>query len=82
MKVYVLTSVKVTEGVLFPYEPKVFKTRDGAREMLKRIRDEELIPEYVNILGYKVVADVKDGFTAHLEYKDFVQLSITCTEIK
>lgn len=82
MKVYVLTSAKVTDGFYFPYEPQVFKTRDGARKMLKAIRDEELIPEYVDIRGYKVVENVPDSFEADFGYQDFVRLTIICTEMK
>lgn len=84
MKVYVLTSVKLTDGILISYEPQVFKGKDDAREMLRRIRNEEYLPEYVEIRGYKVWVDDPDVFTAGLatDVDNSVVLAIICTEMK
>lgn len=81
MKVYVFSSVGVMDGVLFPYEPQVFKTRDGARKMLKRIRDEELIPEYVEIRGYHSVKDEPDTFTI-VNGDNIERLSVDVVDVK
>ena len=86
MKVYVLTSVKVTDGVLISYQPQVFKTKEGAFSMLRRIKEEEYIPEYVGIRGYKVCVDLPEMFTAYRNddcvADSLVTISVICTEIK
>lgn len=85
MKVYVLTSVKMTDGVLISYQPQVFKKKEDAFSMLRRIKEEEYIPEYVEIRGYKVCTDLPEMFTASRNddciADSLVTISVTCTEI-
>lgn len=81
MKAFVLTREAVADGVLFAYLPLAYQREEDALAMFNKILREDIIPEYIEIRGYREIKDTKGNYTA-IKGADIIHLSVTGVEMR